>query len=175
MSIETLELTDNGAESAEKINSNFSKTVIGAENAVNNAIVVFSGTSGKEIKDSSSLVVSQSSDVITLKPKNDEEFALKIQNDSDYNIEIGNTTSGAFKSRVVIGAGEGGVTLEVGSSNKILLLGKTEIQNTLILKAIDTPASASAAGEQGQIAIDSNYIYVCTATNTWKRAALTTW
>lgn len=38
-----------------------------------------------------------------------------------------------------------------------------------------TPASASATGTQGQIAWDSSYIYVCTATNTWKRAALSTW
>ena len=38
-----------------------------------------------------------------------------------------------------------------------------------------TPASATAAGTAGEIAWDANYIYVCTATNTWKRAALSTW
>ncbi len=38
-----------------------------------------------------------------------------------------------------------------------------------------TPASAGATGVAGTVAIDSNYIYVCTATNTWKRAALSTW
>jgi len=38
-----------------------------------------------------------------------------------------------------------------------------------------TPASASATGNAGEICWDSNYIYVCTATNTWKRAALSTW
>ncbi len=38
-----------------------------------------------------------------------------------------------------------------------------------------TPASASDAGTTGQITWDADYIYVCTATNTWKRAALTTW
>jgi hypothetical protein len=38
-----------------------------------------------------------------------------------------------------------------------------------------TPASATAAGTAGQIAWDASYIYVCTATNTWKRAALSTW
>jgi hypothetical protein len=36
-----------------------------------------------------------------------------------------------------------------------------------------TPASSSAPGVTGQHAWDSNYMYVCTATNTWKRAALT--
>jgi hypothetical protein len=38
-----------------------------------------------------------------------------------------------------------------------------------------TPASATATGTTGQIAWDASYIYVCTATNTWKRAALSTW
>ncbi len=37
------------------------------------------------------------------------------------------------------------------------------------------PASASATGSEGQIAWDATYIYVCTATNTWKRVAIATW
>ena len=36
------------------------------------------------------------------------------------------------------------------------------------------PASSSANGTAGQIAYDANYLYVATATNTWKRAALST-
>ena len=35
-----------------------------------------------------------------------------------------------------------------------------------------TPASPTAVGTAGQIASDTNYIYVCTATNTWKRVAI---
>jgi hypothetical protein len=38
-----------------------------------------------------------------------------------------------------------------------------------------TPASATAAGTQGQIRWDANYIYVCTATNTWKRVVISPW
>ena len=38
-----------------------------------------------------------------------------------------------------------------------------------------TPASASASGTAGDICWDPNYVYVCVATNTWKRAALSTW
>jgi len=41
--------------------------------------------------------------------------------------------------------------------------------------AQSTPASASATGITGTIAIDANYIYVCTATDTWKRVAIATW
>jgi len=38
-----------------------------------------------------------------------------------------------------------------------------------------TPATSSSTGVRGQITWDSQYVYVCTATNTWKRAALSTW
>jgi hypothetical protein len=38
-----------------------------------------------------------------------------------------------------------------------------------------TPASASDTGTTGEICWDANYIYVCTATNTWKRTAIATW
>lgn len=41
--------------------------------------------------------------------------------------------------------------------------------------ATKTPASASATGTTGTVAWDANYLYVCTATDTWKRAALATW
>jgi hypothetical protein len=37
------------------------------------------------------------------------------------------------------------------------------------------PATTGADGTVGDIRYDTDYIYVCTATNTWKRAALTTW
>ena len=39
----------------------------------------------------------------------------------------------------------------------------------------NAPASASATGTAGDIRYDSNYVYICVATNTWKRAALATW
>ena len=41
--------------------------------------------------------------------------------------------------------------------------------------ATGTPASATATGTAGDMAWDASYIYVCIATNTWKRTALTTW
>lgn len=43
------------------------------------------------------------------------------------------------------------------------------------LRTAKTPASASAAGNQGDICWDANYLYVCTATNTWKRLSLSSW
>ena len=38
-----------------------------------------------------------------------------------------------------------------------------------------TPATSGATGTTGEIAWDADYIYVCTATNTWKRSAIATW
>lgn len=37
------------------------------------------------------------------------------------------------------------------------------------------PTTASSPGRKGDNAFDANYFYVCVATNTWKRVALSTW
>ena len=43
-------------------------------------------------------------------------------------------------------------------------------------KMIDTPPSSSSdVGIPGQTAYDDNYLYVCTASNTWKRTVLEDW
>ena len=47
--------------------------------------------------------------------------------------------------------------------------------NKLRVRTAQTPASATAAGNQGEIAWDANYLYVAVATNSWKRAALASW
>lgn len=45
-----------------------------------------------------------------------------------------------------------------------------------ILRALNNaPASATATGTTGEIRIVNGFIYVCVATNTWQRAALSTW
>ena len=40
---------------------------------------------------------------------------------------------------------------------------------------VAAPASATATGKAGHLATDASYFYVCTATDTWKRVALSTW
>jgi hypothetical protein len=37
------------------------------------------------------------------------------------------------------------------------------------------PATAGATGTAGDVRYDSDYIYICTAANTWKRVAIATW
>jgi hypothetical protein len=53
--------------------------------------------------------------------------------------------------------------------------GNLQLSSGTLLLATSTPASASATGVQGTITWDSSYIYVCTATDTWKRVAIATW
>jgi hypothetical protein len=47
--------------------------------------------------------------------------------------------------------------------------------STAVPGLVAVPASATAAGVAGQIAYDSSYMYVCTATNTWKRSSIAGW
>jgi hypothetical protein len=50
---------------------------------------------------------------------------------------------------------------------------KTQVDGKPSLVAV--PVSATSAGTAGQIAYDANFVYVCTAPNTWARAALAAW
>jgi len=45
----------------------------------------------------------------------------------------------------------------------------------LRISTSNPPASATATGASGMIRWDADYIYVCTATDTWKRVAIATW
>lgn len=52
-------------------------------------------------------------------------------------------------------------------------VGKPTFLNSVInIATTNTPASSSASGTLGDICYDSNYLYICIATNTWKRIAL---
>ena len=47
--------------------------------------------------------------------------------------------------------------------------------NRIRIATAKTPASSTDTGSTGEICWDASYIYVCTATNTWKRTAIATW
>jgi hypothetical protein len=51
----------------------------------------------------------------------------------------------------------------------------TTIQNNFALPSSTVPATSTDTGVTGQLAWDVNYFYICTATNTWKRTALSSW
>lgn len=51
----------------------------------------------------------------------------------------------------------------------------TIASDKLRVSTAKTPASATADGNAGDICWDANYIYVCVATNSWKRIAIAAW
>ena len=71
----------------------------------------------------------------------------------------------------------------IDSSGRLLVGGSPDSGGALLqvfgdrirVGTAKTPASASATGAAGEICWDASYIYVCTATNTWKRTAIATW
>jgi len=72
--------------------------------------------------------------------------------------------SASFASRILVG------TLSQ-SGDSLLQIDDDRIR----LATAKTPTSATDTGVTGEICWDADYIYVCTATNTWKRAGLSTW
>jgi hypothetical protein len=91
-----------------------------------------------------------------------------------YEIESTVTTSEIYNtSRGLVGIGVESPSYELdvsGNTNTTSL-----IVSSSAIMPISTPSSASDTGTTGQVAVDTNYVYVCTATNTWKRAALSSW
>lgn len=73
-----------------------------------------------------------------------------------------------FNGNLLIGtATDAGFKLDVNGTARA---------NQFQLSALNTaPTSATATGTLGEIRIVNGFIYVCVATNTWQRAALTTW
>jgi hypothetical protein len=53
--------------------------------------------------------------------------------------------------------------------------GVTIAANKVNVTTSKTPSSANDTGTTGDICWDADYIYVCVATNTWKRVAIATW
>lgn len=80
-------------------------------------------------------------------------------------------------TRITITANSGNVLINTttDAGYKLDVNGSARF-NSIALSALNTaPATATSTGVLGEIRIDASYIYVCTASNTWKRAAITTW
>ena len=82
-----------------------------------------------------------------------------------YNLYMTGTAVNWLRGNLLIGLNnnaDNGIPLDVAG-------------DSMRLSTTKTPASAAATGIKGQICWDASYIYVCTATDTWKRAAIATW
>lgn len=103
---------------------------------------------------------------------------------SDQSIYIGENArpeASGQTNQIVIGRlayGGGSNTVTVGNNNvsKTILKGIIETNGSYKLQDLNiAPTSSSDVGILGEIRVTADYIYVCTATNTWVRSALTTW
>ncbi|MFM6925806.1 MAG: hypothetical protein ACKOU7_09925, partial [Ferruginibacter sp.] len=95
---------------------------------------------------------------------------------SSYNVadrlfNIGNGTSSVARADAFTILKGGNVGIGTASPTALLDVNS----NTIRLRSAKTPSSSSDTGNTGDIAWDSNYIYVCVATNTWKRVAIASW
>jgi len=94
---------------------------------------------------------------------------------SKYGLYVG-TQSGATSNWGIYATGDrhylGGNT----GINEAYPSEKLDVNGDAIrIRTAQTPASASAAGTQGMICWDANYLYICISTNCWRRIAHNTW
>ena len=106
---------------------------------------------------------------------------------NDSNIEFRTTTTNNTLPSVrmfINGSGNVGIgntstpsLFSVGSSSQFQVssTGVTTAAQYRVSALNTAPTSATDTGTLGEVRITSTYIYVCTATNTWVRSALTTW
>lgn len=91
-----------------------------------------------------------------------------IYTDAAAGLVLAGRTGSVYDWTLLNGGGSSILYVPAGTTS-IVFLGRISVINP------ETPASAAAAGTQGTIAWDTNYIYICTAPNTWKRVAIATW
>lgn len=78
----------------------------------------------------------------------------------------------ASLTKASIGLGDVDNTSDV---NKPVSTAQQTVLNGKLNTWASVPATATSSGTAGQIAYDGSFVYVCTATSTWRRAALSTW
>lgn len=97
---------------------------------------------------------------------------------------MGNVVNtGPFPTPGTLALGTEWLSYETGSGWNLVVGGVPILQaaaggvvvTQLRITAPGVPASASASCSTGQLSYDAGYLYVCVATNTWKRTALSSW
>ena len=99
----------------------------------------------------------------------EENFTATAQGAS---VRISTVPTGSTSSAVRVWVAASG---EVGIGTTSAPTTKLDVNGDLFrLRTAKTPSSSSATGNAGEFCWDSTYLYICTATNTWKRVAWST-
>ena len=102
----------------------------------------------------------------------DAKISFETQSAADISIGIDRGDSNKFK---ISRSGNLGVNDEMSVDSSGVTANTAVTSATFNVSALETaPASATATGVAGDIRFATDAIYVCTATNTWKKAALST-
>lgn len=122
-------------------------------------IALFNGTTGKIIKDSTV----QLSSLATVSSLSDYVAKVLFDANTILSANADNTPAALTIGEVtIVGRASGG---------NIAALTPAEAMNILW---VSVPATKTSTGTAGQIAKDDNYVYFCTATDTWKRTPIAT-
>jgi hypothetical protein len=159
-----------------QVNTGASNTAVGYQSLVSNTTgtnnSAIGGRSGRFIADGTTVnAVTTSSVYIGSETKalaSGQTNQIVIGHQA---IGIGSNTAVLGNDSIVTTALKGNVGIGTTSPSAKLDVNS----DTVRVRTARTPASATAGGNAGDICWDADYIYVCTATNTWKRTAISTW
>jgi hypothetical protein len=100
-------------------------------------------------------------------------WTVSGKNDGYVYINSGNLTLGTDTPnttvKVHVGGTLAGNVIATFSNSNVTIGGNLIVSNTYV------PTANNSVGSKGQISYDSSYVYVCIATNTWRRANLAIW
>jgi hypothetical protein len=100
-------------------------------------------------------------------------WTVSGKNDGYVYINSGNLTLGTDTPnttvKVHVGGTLAGNVVATFSNSNVTIGGNLIVSNTYV------PTANNSVGSKGQISYDSSYVYICIATNTWKRANISTW
>ena len=115
-----------------------------------------------------------------LQVQHDGSNSKILNTTGDLKIGVANTLAiqnNAYDENIASFTKDGAVSLYHNNSKKFETTSTgTKTTGQMDIAALNSaPSSASDTGTVGEIRFTADYIYVCVASNTWKRAALSTW